>query len=165
MFVVNISGKTLIKAVCLLLALTVAGILFPAALGAFDKEESRVIAHSKFTGIDSNEKRIEFLKSYGWETSEQAVETVLVALPHEFDDVYTEYAAIQSAQGFNLEKYKGKNLTRYTYAVTNYEGETLDTVRANILIYGTTVVGGDICSLKADGFIHGFEMPTDSPTA
>jgi hypothetical protein len=52
----------------------------------------------------------------------------------------------------------GKRCKRYAYTVTNYPG-TDQPIRANLLIYKNKVVGGDICSLDANGFIHGFEAP------
>ena len=56
----------------------------------------------------------------------------------------------------DLSKYKKKNVMRYTYEVTNYEGAN-GTVYANILVYRNRVIGGDICSADMKGFIHGFE--------
>ena len=76
-------------------------------------------------------------------------------IPKEFDDVFTNYNAIQKTQGCNLEKYAGKRCKRYTYVVTNYPGQT-DNVRANILVYKDKVIGGDVCSLELGGFMHGF---------
>lgn len=119
----------------------------------------KVAVQSHFQGVRGNEERREFLAGYGWEVCAEAEETVAVSVPEEFDSVYTEYASIQKEQGFLLEKFKGKTLTRYTYTVLNYEGQPEGTVKANILMSGTTVVGGDICSILSDGFIHGFERP------
>lgn len=143
---------------CALLALIAAGIGLTASAVHIGRAET-VALQSSFQGVKGNEGRIEFLARYGWEVSAEAEETVAVSVPEEFDSVYNEYAAIQREQGFLLEKFKGKTLTRYTYAVLNYEGQPEGTVKANILMSGTTVVGGDICSVLSDGFIHGFERP------
>ena len=45
---------------------------------------------------------------------------------------------------------------RYTYEVTNYEGES-GKVYANVIVYRNKVIGGDICSEATDGFVSGFE--------
>ncbi len=45
---------------------------------------------------------------------------------------------------------------RYTYEITNYEGYE-GTVYVNLLVYRNKIVGGDVCSADASGFIHGFE--------
>ncbi|MBQ8448815.1 MAG: DUF4830 domain-containing protein, partial [Clostridia bacterium] len=84
------------------------------------------------------------------------IEEVEVSIPAEFDTVYIGYNDIQKAQGLNLAKYKGKEVVRYTYEVTNYEGYD-GTVYINLLVYRNKVVGGDVCSADASGFIHGFE--------
>lgn len=95
------------------------------------------------------------MESFGWQVEPEADEVVEVQIPKEFDDVFTNYNAIQKTQGCNLEKYAGKRCKRYTYVVTNYPGQT-DNVRANILVYKDKVIGGDVCSLELGGFMHGF---------
>jgi len=109
----------------------------------------------KYDGIKTNADRVEFLRSFGWEADPDAVESIEVTIPDEFDRIFTEYNEIQKRQGLDLSKYKRKNVTRYTYKITNYEGEE-GTVYANILIYRNKVIGGDVCSADVDGFIHGF---------
>ena len=61
-------------------------------------------------------------------------------------------------QAFNyLTRYKGKEVTRYTFKVTNYEGHE-GTVYANVLVWRKKVIGGDICSAEiTNGFVQGFE--------
>lgn len=105
------------------------------------------------TAAKTNEQRVSYLKSFGWEVSEEASEIVEVAIPVEFSDVYKKYNALQKAQGFDLSKYRGKRVKRYSYAVTNYPNEPKFIV-ANILVFEDEVIAGDICSLKADGFMH-----------
>ena len=36
---------------------------------------------------------------------------------------------------------------------------TEDEVTANILVYENKIIGGDICSVNLDGFMHGFTPP------
>ncbi|MCR2025614.1 DUF4830 domain-containing protein [Anaerotruncus colihominis] len=103
----------------------------------------------------TEEQRVDFLESFGWQVEPEADEVVEVQIPKEFDDVFTNYNTIQKTQGCNLEKYAGKRCKRYTYIVTNYPGQT-DNVRANILVYKDKVIGGDVCSLELGGFMHGF---------
>ena len=69
-----------------------------------------------------------------------------------------EYLELQTAQGFDLTKYAGKRVKRYTYEITNYpSGET--GVQANLLIYRDKVVGGEVLSPQMNGFVHGLSMP------
>ncbi|MGM9625545.1 MAG: DUF4830 domain-containing protein [Eubacteriales bacterium] len=106
--------------------------------------------------IGTPESRAAFLGQFGWEVDEENAECVEVTVPARFDAVYQSYNAIQEAQGFNLERYRGKKVMRYTYPVTNYEGYD-GTVLATLLIYKDKVIGGDVCSAETDGFLHGFE--------
>ena len=79
-------------------------------------------------------------------------------IPKEMDGSYHEYLALQAEQGFDLEKYAGKRVKRYTYEVLNYPtGEA--GVQANLLICKNTVVGGEVLSPQLDGFLHGLAMP------
>lgn len=83
-----------------------------------------------------------------------------MVIPETFGDVYQNYNAIQTEQGFDLSKFKGKQVTRSTYSVLNYP-EQKEYIRANLLIYNDEIIGGDICSVYAkNGFMHGFVFPT-----
>ena len=97
-----------------------------------------------------------FLSQFGWKADATPVEVKTVTIPSEFDKVFSSYNEIQKAQGLNLAKYKGKDVTRYTFRITNYEGYE-GTVYANVLVYRNRVIGGDVCSADATGFVHGFE--------
>ncbi len=107
---------------------------------------------------DENTARVEFLAGLGWQTGEEAIEVQEVVIPLEFDQVYQNYNLIQLDQGFDLSPYAGRRMKRYTYEIFNHpSGE--DAVRANLLVYKEKLVGGDVCSLKLDGFMHGLCMP------
>lgn len=109
-------------------------------------------------GVKSNEDRVEYLASYGWEVLEDPLATQELLIPEEMDESYDEYLALQQEQGFDLTKYAGKRVKRYTYEITNYPtGET--GVQANLLIYKNAVIGGEVLSPQLDGFLHGLAMP------
>ena len=97
-----------------------------------------------------------FLAQFGWTVDGANAKCVTVTIPSEFDKVFAAYNEIQRAQGLDLSKYKRKELTRYTFEVTNYK-DYEGTVYANVLVYRNKVVGGDICSADVTGFVHGFE--------
>ena len=107
--------------------------------------------------LKTNEARVAFAQSFGWEVQNDPGEILEVIIPQEFDEIYQQYNSIQKQQGYDLEKYAGKRCKRYTYTVTNYP-QTDKEVRLNILIYNDKVIGGDVCSLEVDGFLHGFSM-------
>lgn len=109
-------------------------------------------------GIRSNQDRIDYLSAYGWQVSAEPLVTQELLIPEEMDESYAEYLALQSGQGFDLKKYAGKRVKRYTYEVLNYPtGET--GVQANLLLCKNTVVGGEVLSPRLDGFLHGLAMP------
>ena len=109
-------------------------------------------------GIKTNEDRVAYLQSYGWEVSAEPLATEELFIPKEMDASYDDYLALQSGQGFDLSKYAGKRVKRYTYEITNYPtGET--GILANLLIYKNTVIGGEVLSPQLDGFLHGLAMP------
>lgn len=118
-------------------------------------EANEKISYEK---IKTNEDRIKFLEQFGWSVSPEAVEEVTMKLPAEFDKVMNSYNEIQKNQGLDLTKYRGKEVTRYTYEISNfpdYDGK----VFANVIICKNRVVGGDVCSADVTGFIRGFSMP------
>lgn len=123
---------------------------------AYTAELSGVVPKksSDFKNISTNEDRVNFLARYGWQVNPEEVEIVEVTIPSEFDSVYNTYNELQKGEGLDLEKYRGKNVKRYTYTVENYDSET--TVFANLIVYKNRVVGGDICSSDINGFMHGF---------
>ena len=105
-------------------------------------------------GIKTNEDRVAYLESYGWQVSPEPVSVEELLIPEEFDETYDQYLALQSGQGFDLTKYRGKRVKRYTYEVTNYPtGET--GIQAGLLIYKNTVIGGEVLSSDLGGFIQG----------
>lgn len=109
-------------------------------------------------GVKSNEDRVEYLQSYGWQVEPQPAATEELLIPEVMDDSYSDYLALQSQQGFDLGKYAGKRVKRYSYEVTNYPTREQG-VLANLLIYKNTVVGGEVLSSQPDGFLHSLNMP------
>ena len=127
--------------------------------GAFSVLGNDVLsASAKEKNADTSDKRIVFLQSYGWEILEEPLITKEITIPKSFDPVYTRYNTdIQLPEGFDLSRYKGKTATLYCYKVINYPYD--DEVYANILVCNGQVIGGDICSVRLDGFMHGFTPP------
>jgi len=113
-------------------------------------------ADYSYDKVKSVADAVNFIAQFGWTVDAANAEEQEVTIPAEFDKVFSSYNEIQRAQGLDLAKYKKKDLTRYTFEVTNYpdyEGK----VYANVLVYRNKVVGGDICSADVSGFVHGFE--------
>ncbi len=141
------ANKKRIIAFVLLAAAVIGAWIFLKGRGAEETEKKT------FAG-GSNEERVSFLQSFGWEIDENPAETREVMIPAEFNDVYTTYNAMQKAQGFDLKPYAGQVCTQYKYQVKNYPGET--EVYATLLVYGEMIIGGDLACAEVDGFMHGF---------
>ena len=107
--------------------------------------------------ISSNDDRVRFLASFGWEVVTSPAETSQVRIPVETNEVFDRYNALQKAMGYDLVPYAGKTVMRYVYTVKNYPGAT-EPVYATILIANNRVIGGDITDTAATGKIQGFAM-------
>ncbi len=116
--------------------------------------EAEKYTYDKVKSADDARK---FLAQFGWETDSAPLEELKIRIPAEFDKVMNSYNDLQLNQGLDLSKYRGKEVTRYTFQVTNYPDYKV-TVMANVIIYKNRVIGGDLCSSDVTGFIHGFEQ-------
>ncbi len=157
MFIYSLRASTLkfFAVACVALVTIITLIAFVPTIGADSQAVSGEVKID-YTGIKTNNDRIEFLAQFGWEVKSEAVESEEVTIPSEFDKVFMGYNEIQKRQGLDLSDFKKKKVMRYTYEVTNYP-DADGVVYANLLVYRNRVIGGDICSADVKGFIHGFE--------
>ena len=101
--------------------------------------------------LTNSEERVAYLQSLGWEVESEPIETLRFLLPAKLEEPYLSYNELQLSQGFDLSKCCGKQVSRYTYAVTNYPGQP-DGVQANLYICEETPAAGDVCSSGSKGF-------------
>ena len=101
----------------------------------------------------SPEDGVQWLREQGWE-AEASPSQMEVLIPAKFDQIYESYNDIQKGQGFDIARYQGETVTKYTYLVKNYPGEP-DGVAANLLVYEGRLIGADLCSLELGGFLKG----------
>lgn len=145
MFAVNIRVSK-IKLVLFICAAVVMAVLIIAVYNKSQKQQA-------IKPVCNNEQEIiSYIASFGVTVATDSVKVDTVIVPSEFNEVYTNYNKLQIEQGFDLTKYKGKQLTRYTFSVTNYSQEGFD-VFAEILLYDNKVVAADVYSTNVDGFI------------
>ena len=110
--------------------------------------------------LSSNDDRIAYLESMGWQVEEEPVETLQFLLPETLEEPYLTYNELQDAQGFDLSVCCGKQVARYTYTVTNYPGRA-EGVQANLYICEGQPVAGDILCAGADGFQDTLVYPAE----
>lgn len=141
----------IIVAVCVILLLVV----------LFHKSDAQATttteAPSQTTDAGSNEERLAFLRSFGWEPSETPTETQEVRIPEEFNEVFTRYNQLQQSQGFDLAGYAGKTVKRYVYRITNHPDGGQDHY-ATLLVYKNKIIGGDVTCTSQGGSMQGFAM-------
>ena len=141
----------------LLAAVAVIALLI-VLVGKADASSESVPEDTASTKVSTNEERLAFLQSFGWEAAEAPVETQEVRIPEEFNDVFTRYNQLQQSQGYDLEPYAGKTVKRYVYRIENHpngEGHY-----ATLLIHKNEIIGGDITGTGEGGTVHGFQMPS-----
>ncbi|MEG1614056.1 MAG: DUF4830 domain-containing protein [Oscillospiraceae bacterium] len=163
MFVYSVKSSK-IKVVLLIALCILAAVAFLLASSMEKKASNQGGVSLK---ANNSEQRVAFLSQFGWEISQDPVEVCEVIIPAEFDKTYENYNKIQKKNGFNLEKYKGMRVKRWTYEIKNYPGYPSDSgcIRANMLVYDGLVIGGDVCSVELNGFMHGFDRPQKDGTA
>ena len=145
--------KAVIGAGLVVLALIILFFVFPS----HPKTES--VSAKANIKASTNAERIAFIENFGYDVIDEPLETKDVVIPEQFDDTYKRYNELQLSQGFDLSKYKGKSVKSFSYAVTDYPGieESEKTIRANLLVYNSEIIGGDICSVELGGFMHEFD--------
>lgn len=99
----------------------------------------------------------EYVRLLGWEPAGDPIEIIEVRIPEEFDQVYTAYNDRQKEAGYNLEKYKGKRVKRYAFALNNFENLPPEDVHLHLLVYKDKVIGGDISQTTENGFLYGLK--------
>ena len=161
MFVYSIRATTvkLVGVICVALTVLITLIAFvPTYTVTGQTPNDTAAASYNYDKIKTESDVVDFLSQFGWEVNASPIEIKTVTIPKEFDKVFSAYNEMQKEQGLNLSKYKNKEVTRYTFSITNYPNYE-GTVYANVLVYRNRVIGGDVCSADVSGFVHSFEAP------
>ena len=148
-------GKVVLGALGLAVACT-AGLLLFGLPGQQTAIANSTVPNSK--GVKTAEDRVAYLEAYGWLVDSDPIAVEELLIPEEFDETYQDYLKLQTDQGFDLTKYCGKRVKRYSYKIQNYPGGDTN-VQAALLIYRNTVIGGEVLSSSPGGFIHGLACP------
>ena len=111
--------------------------------------------------LTDNTARTSYLASLGWAVDPEPLETLQFLLPDTLEEPYRSYNELQLSQGFDLSRCCGKQVTRYTYAVTNHPERT-DGVQANLYVCEELAVAGDLFCPGESGFQLPL-IPVDPP--
>lgn len=113
------------------------------------------------TAVTDNGARLAFLAEYGWQAEEEPVEILEIALPSVADETLARYNDLQKAQGFDLTRFLGRTVKRYSYRILNYPEPDRE-VRANLLISEGTVIAADLSCNALDGFMRGLNNSAEN---
>lgn len=107
-------------------------------------------------GIDAstNKMIVEYADALGWKISPTPDEAVKLTIPNEFDAVYETYNAVQKNSGFDLEEFKGKRVSRYSYRVLNHRQSKTSEVYLGVIVFEGRIIAGEISSTDMNGFMH-----------
>jgi len=119
------------------------------------RQDEKAAEQSQLT---DNTQRVAWLETLGWQVDPEPLETLQFLLPETLEEPYLSYNTLQKTQGFDLSACCGKQLSRYTYTVTNYPGRPSG-VQANLYICEGLPVAGDICCPGAGGFQTTLQYP------
>lgn len=138
------------------ITLIVAGVIGIGYFIISDRLEDNLLRTTCSLDKKESEQAVNFIKSFGWEVETDLIEFENFMLPKNFDTLYKRYNEYQKDIGLDLITYKGKNVKRYTYKVTNYpvraefKGQM---VYADVIIYNGKVIGGDLKTNEINGFM------------
>ena len=148
------TAKVDVKKIAIITVAVVAVIVLAVALFGRGSDAPTLSTNT----VISNDDRIQFLASFGWEVVTSPAETSQVRIPASSSEVFTRYNALQKSQGYDLSDFQGKTVMRYVYKIKNYTGAT-EPVYATILISNNRVFGGDVTDTSANGVIQTFQKP------
>lgn len=108
--------------------------------------------------LADNTQRVAYLESLGWKVIPDPLETLQFRLPETLEEPYLTYNELQKTQGFDLSSYCGKQVSRYTYTVTNYPNRP-DGIHVNLYVCDNLPVAGDIFCPGTNGFQESLYYP------
>lgn len=95
---------------------------------------------ASYKDAKSNRERILFLKNKGYNIDEDFLLTEDIKIPSKFNSVYNDYNKLQMASGYNLLKYRGIEVIKYTYKLKSSDDFL------NLLVYNGHIIGGNLYS-------------------
>ena len=68
----------------------------------YDADDVLGSSSAEVGGIKTNEDRVAYLESYGWQVSADPIAVEELIIPEQFDETYSQYLELQASQGFDL---------------------------------------------------------------
>lgn len=102
-----------------------------------------------------------YIQQLGYQTAGSADEIRTIVIPQWFDATYSDYNTRLKRAGFDLSPYRGEEVQYYTYSITNYPDSDEPSVLLHLLVWEDRLIGGDLASPTAGGFLRGLVPMTD----
>ena len=97
---------------------------------------------------ETNQQRLDYIKSFGWDAGVTHCDVQEVRIPVHFDEVYEEYNDLQKKQGFDLSSYRAHSVKKYTYEISKSDDDPAQ-LYAELLVENGVIIGADITSGRA----------------
>ncbi len=98
---------------------------------------------------------VEFLNENGLKVVEESKKCDIVTIPTVFDDTFAAYNELQKEQGFDLQKYAGKKVMRFSFELSGYDEQENDIYFATVYMINNEIIAADIYSSSVNGFMTG----------
>jgi len=134
------------------------GVFFIAVILLVRVLQHREIPSEKLITAATEEERVEYLRTLGWEIEPSPSEILQFFLPQPLSTSYQEYNTLQLEQGFDLTPYAGMSVKRYSYTVTNHPDYSQN-VQADLYLCGDVIIGGDILYSGEGSFVASLVYP------
>ncbi len=102
---------------------------------------------------ETREEISEFADFFALKIVDEPIYTKNITIPSHFNDTYLQYNDLQKQIGLDLEKYKSKNCTLYSYEIISPERKNGCVL--NLIIMDGRVIGGDISEREYGGKMFG----------
>ena len=129
------------------IAAAAAVVLFTAICTTILRSENKTVPQQNTADLC-----VLWLENKGLEVDPKSAVMTRVTIPAEFDEIYLEYNALQTENGFDLRHWAGMEADHYSYTLTNAPNNR-DDIRANLLTYDGTVIGFDLYDLSEREYI------------
>ncbi len=129
------------------------GLLAAAALGLFALSAALFAIIAPARALRSTEGRCAYLSSLGLRADPASEEIRELVLPKRFDSLLEEYNSLQLSQGWDLRGAAGKKCLCCSYDLVDYPGWD-GRVIATLYLYRGRVIGGDVHTASAGGFMR-----------
>ena len=102
--------------------LVILGLIAALILGAVWLFGGEADVATAAPAVSTNDGRVQFLQSFGWQVAASPVESSQVKIPRESSEIFDRYNRLQQSQGYDLTQYAGKTVMRFVYKIENYPG-------------------------------------------